>query len=378
MTLKADRQHEVAFCSEISKWSDQFFQSDSSLPLGSSDIESFGRGSQKRQDFRVYERATKGRGKLVLCGEVKLPGTQQGRSPFDPALMKDAYEKATNANCQYFFTWNVEHLALFDRALWDADTMHERCVGQWELGLELNQPADVMRAEVIARLRDQFLPTFYKAFSDIWTGEVSDVSLPPSDFYITVLESHLAGPMGPVRELRDYLGLQSDQNAVFDARLREWMTREQQWNFDRGDPDSWRKVIDRAARSMVYVLSNRILFYQAVRLRNDLPELEFPRRAKKDPKRALRFSESGTMKHRSKRPQRNCVITFSEKSQTSRPTNFASWLSGKRTYGNEGLSVAAMFKKQKELAQDLLDNTDEEDDSETISEPAKQAKQSDE
>ncbi len=203
--------------------------------------------------------------------------------------MKDAYEKATNANCQYFFTWNVEHLALFDRALWDADTMHERCVGQWELGLELNTPADVMRAEVIARLRDQFLPTFYKSFSDIWTGQVTDVSLPPSDFYITVLESHLAGPMGPVRELRDYLGLQSDQNAVFDARLREWMTREQQWNFDRSDPDSWRKVIDRAARSMVYVLSNRILFYQAVRLRNDLPELEFPRRAKKDPKRALEY-----------------------------------------------------------------------------------------
>lgn len=289
MTVKADRQHEVAFCSEVSKWSDQLFQSDSSLPFGSSDIESFGRGSQKRQDFRVYERAAKGRGKLALCGEVKLPGTQQGRSPFDPALMKDAYEKATNANCQYFFTWNVEHLALFDRALWDADTMHERCVGQWELGLELNRPADVIRAEVISRLRDQFLPTFYKAFSDIYTGQVRDVSLPPSDFYITVLESHLAGPMGPVRELRDYLGLQSDQNAVFDARLREWMTREQQWNFDRSDPDSWRKVIDRAARSMVYVLSNRILFYQAVRLRNDLPELEFPRRAKKDPKRALEY-----------------------------------------------------------------------------------------
>jgi hypothetical protein len=289
MTLKADRQHEVAFCSEVSKWSDQLFRSDSSLAFGSSDIESFGRGSQKRQDFRVYARATKGRGKLALCGEVKLPGTQQGRSPFDPVLMKDAYEKATNANCQYFFTWNVEHLALFDRALWDADTMHERCVGQWELGLELNQPTDVMRAEVIARLRDQFLPTFYKAFNDIWTGHVTDVSLPPSDFYITVLESHLAGPMGPVRELRDYLGLQSDQNAVFDARLREWMTREQQWNFDRSDPESWRKVIDRAARSMVYVLSNRILFYQAVRLRNDLPELEFPRQAKKDPKRALDY-----------------------------------------------------------------------------------------
>jgi hypothetical protein len=95
--------------------------------------------------------------------------------------------------------------------------------------------------------------------------------------------------MGPVRELRDYLELQSEQNPGFDARLRDWMTREQQWNFDRGDPDSWRKAIDRAARSMVYVLSNRVLFYQAVRLRNDLSELEFPRRARKDPKRALEY-----------------------------------------------------------------------------------------
>src|SRR6266478_4968611 len=102
MAAKLYRQHEVAFCAEVSKWSDQLFQADQSLPFGSSDIESFGRGSLKRQDFRVYERAAKGRGKLALCGEVKLPGTQQGRSPFDPALMKDAFEKANNANCQYF------------------------------------------------------------------------------------------------------------------------------------------------------------------------------------------------------------------------------------------------------------------------------------
>lgn len=99
------------------------------MPFGSSDIESFGRGSQKRQDFRVYERKATGKGKLALCGEVKLPGTPQGRTPFDPALMQDAFSKATAENCRYFFTWNVEHLALFDRSLWDAESMHERCVG---------------------------------------------------------------------------------------------------------------------------------------------------------------------------------------------------------------------------------------------------------
>jgi hypothetical protein len=283
------RQHEVAFCAEVSKWSDRIFEQNPSLPFGSSDIESFGRGSQKRQDFRVYERQRQGRGRLALCGEVKLPGTQQGRSPFDPILMDDAFNKATKENCRYFFTWNVEYLALFDRSLWDADTMHERCVGQWNLGLELNRPTDVTRAEVIAEIRDKFLPQFFTDFGDIYSGVRQDVARPPQDFYIAVLETHLSGPMGPVRELRDHLGLQSSQNAVFDARLREWMTVEQQWNFDRTDPESWREAIDRAARSMVYVLSNRILFYQAVRLRNDLPELELPPRAKKDPHKALDY-----------------------------------------------------------------------------------------
>jgi len=31
--------------------------------------------------------------------------------------MEDAFSKATRENCRYFFTWNVEHLALFDRKL---------------------------------------------------------------------------------------------------------------------------------------------------------------------------------------------------------------------------------------------------------------------
>jgi len=49
-----------------------------------------------------------------------------------------------------------------------------------------------------------------------------------------------------------------------------------------------RETVDRAARSMVYVLSNRILFYQAVRARNRLPELKLPRRAD-SPKKALDY-----------------------------------------------------------------------------------------
>lgn len=281
------RQYEVQFCSEVSKWADRLFESRPDLPFGSSDIESFGRGSHKRQDFRVYERKEKGRGRLALCGEVKLPGSPQGRSPFDPALMKDAFDKATAENCRYFFTWNVEELVVFDRSLWDAESMYERHVGRWPLGFELNRPADVTRPEVIAAIRDKFLPTFFTDFGEIWLERKKDLRPLPADFWVAVVESYLTGPMGPVRELRDYLALESDQSKTFDARLREWAI-EQQWNFDRNDPQSWRETIDRAARSMTYVLSNRILFYQAVRVRCELPELKLPRRAS-SPKKALDY-----------------------------------------------------------------------------------------
>jgi N-6 DNA Methylase len=284
------RKHEVAFCAEVSKWSDRLFESDTSLPFGSSDIESFGTGSRKRQDIRIYERKAKGRGRIALCGEVKLPGSRQGRSPFDPALMTDAFQKANNENCRYFFTWNVEHLALFDRSLWDRETMHERCVGQWSLGMELNDPSQLTRAEVESKIRDEFLPNFFREFAEIWLGRKKDLGQKPWDFYVAVIESNLSGPKGPVRELRDYLSLEADRNKTFDGRLRTWMI-EQQWNFDRHDPNGWRQVVDRAARSMVYVLSNRILFYQAVRLRNSLPELRIPSRAK-TPDKALEYLRS--------------------------------------------------------------------------------------
>ena len=38
--------------------------------------------------------------------------------------------------------------------------MHERCVGEWKLGTELNRPEDVTRPEVKGKLEDYVLPRF--------------------------------------------------------------------------------------------------------------------------------------------------------------------------------------------------------------------------
>jgi len=288
MAFRDARQHEVAFCAEVKSWSDGLFQRDPSLPFDSAAIEQYGQGNYKRQDLRVYARAGADRGRLALCGEVKLPGTPFGGSPFNPALLQDAYEKATNAACQFFFTWNVEHLALFDRSLWDRP-LHEQCIGEWHLGEALNSPADVALPTVIEKIRDDLLPRFYRDFAQIWKGERRSFAKPPDEFYISVLESHLAGPMGPVRITRDYLDAKSAKDKFFDVQLRTWMVKAQQWNFDRDDADSWRQTIERAASSMVYVLNNRILFYEAVRARHhELHELRFPKSAK-DPADAMSY-----------------------------------------------------------------------------------------
>lgn len=216
---------------------------------------------------------------------MKLPGTTHGRSPFDPVLVKDALEKADQADCRYFFTWNVEQLALFDRYLVDRP-LYERCIGEWRLGLELNRPTDVERPDVKKRIYEELLPHFFGDFAEIYLQRRKDFALPLSDLYITVLESHLGGPMGPVRELKDFLAVQCDSNKRFESEFLKWLGQ-QQWNYNRKDLDSWQETLDRAARSMVYVLSNRILFYQAVRLRYELPELDLPARVK-TPENALR------------------------------------------------------------------------------------------
>jgi N-6 DNA Methylase len=285
MKFEDYRKHEVAFCAEVSKWADHFFDTHPDVPLGTSDIESYGRGNQKRHDLRFYERSKAGRGELALSAEVKLPGTAHGRSPFDPALVQDAFEKADRAVCRYFFTWNVEELALFDRHLVDRP-LYERCIGQWPLGLQLNRPSDIERPDVKKKLYEEFLPRFFGDFAEIYLQRRKDFALPLSDLYITVLESHLAGPMGPVRELRDFLTVECESNKRFESEFLKWLGQ-QQWNYNRKDPDSWQETVERAARSMVYVLSNRILFYQAVRLRYELPDLDLPARVK-TPDNALR------------------------------------------------------------------------------------------
>ena len=81
------RTHEVTFCSRVSKWADSIFAANPALPFRRTEIEQSKGIHRKRSDLRVYD-AKQG---LVLAGEVKLPGTPEGRNAYNSALVEDAY-----------------------------------------------------------------------------------------------------------------------------------------------------------------------------------------------------------------------------------------------------------------------------------------------
>jgi len=103
LNLREVRENEVAFCGEVKSWAEALFSSRSDWPFSHAKIEQYGTGNNKRSDLRIFRR---GYGTPVLAGEVKLPGTAEGRSPYAPDLMQDAFNKADNIQAPYFFTWN--------------------------------------------------------------------------------------------------------------------------------------------------------------------------------------------------------------------------------------------------------------------------------
>ena len=80
------------------------------LPFSEARCEQRGTGSRKRRDLTLIGRNNK----LIFTGEVKMPGTRDGRSPLNESIVVDAHEKANAIGVEYFFTWNVNDCILWN------------------------------------------------------------------------------------------------------------------------------------------------------------------------------------------------------------------------------------------------------------------------
>jgi hypothetical protein len=234
--------HEVDFCGQIASAANVLFAQDpTAFPFREARIEGFGTGPaiRRRKDLRFFEPG----GKLALCGEVKLPGTPEGQSPFNDTVLQDAFRKADNAGVQFFFTWNVNEFVLFDRSQWDKPLL-ERRVRNWRLGLNLASAQDVARPENLEFIKTHFLPNLLRDLADIYTGRRRDWTLPPDDIFIRSLESHLDWP---VQLAAGYLIDRTNRQKTFDAKVQQWLA-DQDWVFVRNVPQDWHDALNKGAR----------------------------------------------------------------------------------------------------------------------------------
>ncbi len=274
MTPAGTTIHEVDFCSQVaSAVNSLILQNPAVFPFHEARVEGYGTGPgrRKRKDLRFFGRD----GKLVLCGEVKLPGTPEGRSPYDAKLCADAEAKANDAGLRWFFTWNVNTFVLWDRSLWDRPLL-ERRVWHRPMPRSFAGPEEIAREANLSFIKTHFLPDLLRDLADILTGRRRDW-LPPDDLFIRSLESHLDWP---VQRAAGYILQQTGELKAFDLRVQRWMA-DQDWTFVRTPHDEWAKAVDTMAKTLAYVWANRLIFYKALRSRfPDLPRLELRRSVK--------------------------------------------------------------------------------------------------
>jgi methylase of polypeptide subunit release factors len=275
--------NEVDFCGKMATAATAFFATiRDRCPFVEVRIEGKGstKSKQARKDLRFYGPSNR----VLLTGEVKLPGNT---SAFDSKLVKDAHDKAEEAVVQYFFTWDVNTFVLWDRKLWDKPLL-ERRIKVWSLRLDLGSAQEVARPETLEHIEKQFLPDLLRDLSDIVSGRRRDWALPPDEVFLRSLESHLDWP---VTLLRQYLYKTADSDKTFDGEVQEWMASKE-LQVRRSQPDEWRKSLDTAARSLVYIWTNRFIFYKALRARfSDLPKLELGPNIKSPLQAKRRFDE---------------------------------------------------------------------------------------
>ena len=266
MAEQDTRIHEVTFCSRAAGWANELFGQHPEWPFRRAEIEESKAINRKRSDLRVHGDA----GRLILAGEVKMPGTAEGRTAYSADLVEEAAQKADNAGAEFFFTWNINQLVLFDRKKWQLPILVRR-VQEYPLGLELGSPEEVERAEVQGRIKD-FLAKFFGEFAAIVAGAQPGWGMGLDEWFVRAFESHISWA---VKLTGEYLLAESAAHPAFGSRLQDWMVNEQGWIVSG---EAWHELIDRCARTLCYVFANRLIFYESVRAKfAELAPLEIPK-----------------------------------------------------------------------------------------------------
>lgn len=255
---------EWEFTADIVSRINQILTAHSELPF----TEARARGSVKRRDITLYDRASK----IVLTGEVKMPDSPEGRTPLQQGVVEDAHRKADEVGAEYNFTWNVNRLVLW-KTLESGKPITERAVETYNvLPAPIHNSDDTRHPRVLNQI-DSFLLTFLQRFAALISGEQPMLLLPLDAKFIFAYESSLEQP---VAQTLAAISQQYQRGKEFKRDLDKWMRDEQGWVLSN-DEEIVRDNLERAAKFSCYVLANKIVFYKALRRRfNRMRALRIP------------------------------------------------------------------------------------------------------
>ena len=231
------------------------------FPFTDAKVEQRGAGSAKRSDLVLYDRDDK----PALTGEIKLPDTIEGQTPFHAKLITDARRKAARLGCPFFFTWNVNRFVL-----WQTGEEHE--IRVFDVA-QMRTRAELAQTNIERQVREGFIPGFLEIFARIFKGEEAFGALALDQRFIRRLESCL---YSLTNCLFPEVVERHQTKPAFRKDLNQWM-REQDWLIS-DDPEILQADLDRATRLACYITGNKLVFYQALRRSRKfkLPKLEIP------------------------------------------------------------------------------------------------------
>lgn len=264
---------EWEFTSKIASRIDAFLAQDPSLPFKEARTEARTKGDLKRSDLTLFDK----RGKAVLTGEVKMPDSPAGRSPFQQGVVEDAHKKADKAAVDYNFTWNVNRFVLW-KTYERGKSITERYIEHIHVLPSPIHNSDDVRNPLVEKQIDDFLKDFLGRYARLLSDAQPMLLLPLDEKFIVVYEASLEQP---VAQTLAAINFRYQNDKIFKRDLNEWMLKKQEWVLSERDEAILRENLERAAKFSCYMLANKIVFYKALRRR-------FPRM------RALRIAKTLT------------------------------------------------------------------------------------
>lgn len=252
--------NEWTFTADVAKWAEMIVAERPDLPFGRVAVEERGRGNLKRRDLTIYDRS----GKAVVTGEIKMPDSPDGRSPFQDELVFDAHEKADRIGVEYFLTWNVNRCVIW-RTFARGKPITERHLEHHPVFADppLRHSDELDSPWAQDRVRE-YLERLLERLAAIISGQKPIADMPLDAKFLLVWEAALEQPVAlTLRAITD----RYKKDKRFTAKLDKWMREEQGWIISHRDQEVIRDNLERAAKFSCYMLATKVIFYKALRRR---------------------------------------------------------------------------------------------------------------